>query len=144
MELRVSPVTLILQGNIWLPLMRNLCFKFPPPAVFLFNTHGEQPIRQDKFGGSLQTDWKNLPSPVGWGWKGTPGSCLHQWSDLDDIWQTCWKLSVCGLLNIAMRTQEGRRMLRPFLKEMQGKLLQRQNAVPESENEDVDGDLQEL
>jgi len=69
-----------------------------------------------------------------------------------------------------MRVQEGRRVLRPFLQEMQGKLLQRQvgaffilkyimltprivirfahffyrNAVPESENEDVDGDLQEI
>ncbi|KAK3928296.1 Deoxybrevianamide E synthase, partial [Frankliniella fusca] len=113
------------------------------------------------WGRSLQTDWKNLPSPVGWGWKGTPGSCLlcklkcstvlqvHHWSDLDGISQTCRKLSVCGCASDCSTMRCARRKAGVCcalsLKKCKGNCSNvSRNAVPESENEDVDGDLQEI
>ncbi|KAK3917822.1 Chromosome-associated kinesin KIF4 [Frankliniella fusca] len=121
-----------------------------PPTYGVLVQHTRRAAYQagQIWGRSLQTDWKNLPSPVGWGWKGTPGSWLPHWSDLDDIWQTCRELSVCGCASdcstMRCACRKAGVCCALSCKKCKGNCSNVKNAVPESENEDVDGDLQEI
>ncbi|KAK3912745.1 Protein translocase subunit [Frankliniella fusca] len=139
-----------MQGNICLLLMGNLCFTFPPPTVFLFNTHGEQPIRQDKFGdGHSRQIGKISHLQLAGAGKGrlvvgySTGVILMTFGKPAGN-----KVSVGARLTAQQCDARAGRpaYVAPFPARNARKIAptSRRNTVPESEIADVDGDLQEV